>query len=51
MGGAFCAHYSTRHPTYILLNHANKLQEVLTIAHELGHGINNEFMKKKNKTN
>ncbi|MBI2629343.1 M3 family oligoendopeptidase [Candidatus Pacearchaeota archaeon] len=46
-GGAFCFHYLISHPTYILLNHNNTLSNVLTLAHELGHGINNEFMKKK----
>lgn len=44
--GAFCAHHLIRQPTYILLNHTDKLQDVLTLAHELGHGINNEMMKK-----
>jgi oligoendopeptidase F len=46
-GGAFCAHHLLTQPTYILLNHTGKLHDVLTIAHELGHGINNELMKKK----
>jgi oligoendopeptidase F len=45
-GGAFCAHHLIGQPTYILLNHTDKLQDVLTLAHELGHGINNELMKK-----
>ncbi len=44
-GGAFCAHELLTLPTYILLNHNNKLQDVLTLAHELGHGINNELMR------
>lgn len=46
-GGAFCVHFSKNLPTYILLNHTNKLEDVLTIAHECGHGINNELIKKK----
>jgi oligoendopeptidase F len=45
--GAFCIHHHMTRPTYILLNHTNKLHDVLTIAHELGHGINNELIKKK----
>jgi oligoendopeptidase F len=45
--GAFCIHHLMVQPTYILLNHTNKLHDVLTIAHELGHGINNELIKKK----
>jgi oligoendopeptidase F len=45
--GAFCIHHLITQPTYILLNHAGKLHDVLTIAHELGHGINNELIKEK----
>jgi len=45
--GAFCAHYLITQPTYILLNHADKLSDVLTLAHEVGHGINNELTKEK----
>jgi oligoendopeptidase F len=45
--GAFCAHHLISQPTYILLNHTNRLNDVLTLAHELGHGINNELIKEK----
>lgn len=45
--GAFCAHHLINQPTYILLNHNNRLDDVLTLAHELGHGINNELIKQK----
>ena len=45
--GAFCAHHLISQPTYILLNHTDRLQDVLTLAHEIGHGINNELIKKK----
>lgn len=44
-GGAFCAHNLLIQPTYIMLNHSDKLADVLTIAHETGHGINNELMR------
>lgn len=44
--GALCAHHRITQPTYILLNHTDRLSDVLTLAHELGHGINNELMKK-----
>lgn len=44
-GGAFCANSIKEHPTYLLLNHTGKLQDVLTLAHETGHGINSEFIK------
>jgi oligoendopeptidase F len=46
-GGAFCIHNSIKLPTYILLNHTENLDDVTTIAHEIGHGINNEFIRKK----
>ncbi|MGO9378469.1 MAG: M3 family oligoendopeptidase [Dissulfurispiraceae bacterium] len=45
--GAFCAHHLLVQPTYILLNHTDTLNDVLTLAHELGHGINNELIRKK----
>ncbi|MFA5073904.1 MAG: M3 family oligoendopeptidase [Nitrospirota bacterium] len=43
--GAFCMHHLITQPTYILLNHTGKLHDVLTLAHELGHGINNELVR------
>lgn len=44
-GGAFCMHHLITQPTYILLNHSGALHDVLTLAHELGHGINNELIR------
>ncbi len=44
--GAFCAHMRKADPTYILLNHTDQLRDVLTLAHEVGHGLNNELIKK-----
>jgi oligoendopeptidase F len=43
--GAFCMHSMPSQPTYILLNHTGTLHDVLTLAHEFGHGINNELMR------
>ena len=45
--GAFVTHNLLTHPTYLLLNHNDRLRDVLTFAHELGHGINNELCKQK----
>jgi oligoendopeptidase F len=45
-GGAFCVHFLPTKPVYILLNHTGKLNDVLTVAHEMGHGINNVLMSK-----
>jgi oligoendopeptidase F len=46
--GAFCWTSGFTKPTFILLNHTNELNEVLTIAHEFGHAINFELSKKQN---
>lgn len=46
-GGAFCSNGLPIQPTYILLNFTGKLNDVLTIAHEAGHGINTELTRKK----
>lgn len=45
-GGAFCSYWRLNLPTYILLNHTDRLQDVLTLAHEMGHAINDELIKK-----
>jgi len=45
--GAFCVHFLKSQPTYVLLNYMDKLNDVETFAHELGHAINNELMKEK----
>ncbi|MBU4141477.1 M3 family oligoendopeptidase, partial [Patescibacteria group bacterium] len=46
-GGGFCSQYLMTQPTYILMNFTGRTRDVFTIAHESGHGINNELMKKK----
>lgn len=38
-GGAFCAYTVPSHHPYVLLNWTGKRRDVLTLAHELGHGI------------
>lgn len=38
-GGAFCAYVTADHHPYILLNYQNRIGDVLTLAHELGHAI------------
>jgi oligoendopeptidase F len=45
-GGAFCSNMSIAHPTYVMLNHTDKLRDVMTIAHEMGHAINSELTRK-----
>jgi len=43
--GAFCAYNKLSQPTYLLLNFSGKLRDVTTLAHEVGHGINDELMR------
>jgi len=38
-GGAFCAYTVPSHHPYLMLNWTSKRRDVLTLAHELGHGI------------
>ena len=38
-GGAFCASVAQDAEPYILLNYTDTLRDVMTIAHELGHGM------------
>lgn len=45
-GGAFCAMGLPALPTFVMLNHTNKLRDVTTLAHEMGHAINDELIKK-----
>lgn len=44
--GAACFNHLISDPTFILLNYTDRLSDVTTLAHEVGHGINNELMKK-----
>lgn len=44
--GAFCSYYLKSLPTYVFLNHSERLDNVLTLAHEMGHAINDELMKR-----
>ncbi len=38
-GGAFCAYTVPRHHPYVFLNWTSQRSDVLTMAHELGHGV------------
>lgn len=45
-GGAFCIGFTKMFPTYVLLNYTDDLKSVTTLAHEFGHAINDELIKK-----
>ena len=49
--GAFCAPTRSNLPVYVLLNHTDRLNDVRTLAHEMGHAINFELMKQENELN
>jgi len=44
-GGAFCATVTGVHP-YVMLNYTARRRDVLTIAHELGHGLHSALAEK-----
>ena len=43
-GGAYCSS-SVGLPTYVLLNHVDSVNSVMTLGHEMGHAINSELSK------
>jgi oligoendopeptidase F len=47
-GGAFCASPSPKLHPYILCNYDDHLRDVMTLAHELGHGLHGCLSRKQN---
>ena len=45
-GGAFCASPSPQIHPYILCNYTGNLRDVMTLAHELGHGLHGYLSRK-----
>lgn len=45
-GGGYCSYTTPDHHPYILINFTGKIDDVFTLAHELGHGIHNYLAKK-----
>jgi len=43
-GGAFCSG-EHRQPTFVLLNYTSTLDQIMTLAHEMGHAIHTELSK------
>ncbi len=50
-GGAFCSYYVPDGKPYVLLNFTGKLRDVMTLAHELGHGLHGTLSSKQNVLN
>jgi oligoendopeptidase F len=44
-GGAYCWGSNPYDPAFILLNHNDRLDDVFTLAHELGHGVHHELSR------
>lgn len=49
--GARCLAYVPDYKPYILINYGDKLEDVLTLAHELGHGVHKTLASKQNYLN
>lgn len=45
-GGAFCTHKRLGDPVYVLLTYTEKLNDVLTLGHEMGHAINDVLISR-----
>ena len=39
VGGAFCSYADPKHHPYVLLNYTGQIRDVMTLGHELGHGV------------
>jgi len=50
-GGAFCFYHKKQNPVYIMLNHTDKVRDVSTLAHEMGHAIHGTLAKKETEIN
>jgi oligoendopeptidase F len=50
-GGAFCTVSGSNQPVYVMLNFTNELKDVSTIAHEFGHAVNHQLIKKQHALN
>ncbi len=44
-GGAFCMYHGKKEPVYVMLNHTGKVNDVMTLAHEIGHAIHGTLSK------
>ena len=46
VSGAYCIYTTTKLPPYVLTNFTNDIYDVMTLAHELGHGLHGSLSRK-----
>lgn len=46
ISGAYCIYATTKLPPYVLTNFTNDMYDVMTLAHELGHGLHGMLSRK-----
>ncbi len=51
VGGAFCSYADPKHHPYVLLNYTGQIRDVITLGHELGHGVHGYLSGKQNVLN
>ncbi len=44
-GGAYCAGVTPALPPFLLFNHTGKLRDLMTVAHETGHGVHHQLSR------
>ncbi len=49
--GAFCMYHGKNEPVYVMLNYTKKMNDVMTLAHEMGHAVHGTLSKKENALN
>lgn len=50
-GGAYCAGITPDHHPYVFMNYTGKPRDVMTLAHELGHGLHDRLASRQNMYN
>lgn len=51
VSGAFCIHFTTSFPAYVLTNFGGDILDVMTLAHELGHGLHAQLSMSQSRFN
>ncbi|HOO74137.1 MAG: M3 family oligoendopeptidase [Thermotogae bacterium] len=50
-GGAFCSYNVPNYKPFVLMNFTGNMRDIMTLAHELGHGIHGTLSSKQNLSN